>query len=44
MSFGKACTGAWHEFFEIKVVERVATFAEKYQCKMSQIALAWQWA
>ena len=29
---------------DIKVVERVATLAEKYQCKMSQIALAWQWA
>lgn len=26
-------------FFETKVVERVATLAEKYQCKMSQIAL-----
>ncbi len=26
------------------IVERVAELAERYGCKMSQIALAWQWA
>ena len=29
---------------DIHIVERVAQLAEKYGCKMSQIALAWQWA
>ncbi len=29
---------------DMKIVERVAELAEKYGCKMSQIALAWHWA
>ena len=29
---------------DIHIVERVAQLAEKHNCKMSQIALAWQWA
>ena len=29
---------------DIKIVERVHALAEKHGCKMSQIALAWQWA
>ena len=29
---------------DIKIVGRVAELAEKHGCKMSQIALAWQWA
>lgn len=29
---------------DIKIVRRVQELAEKYSCKMSQIALAWQWA
>ena len=29
---------------DIRIVERVAQLAEKHGCKMSQIALAWQWA
>lgn len=29
---------------DIQIVKRVQELAEKYQCKMSQIALAWQWA
>lgn len=29
---------------DIHIVERVAQLAEKHSCKMSQIALAWQWA
>ena len=29
---------------DIKIVGRVAELAEKYGCKMSQIALAWLWA
>lgn len=29
---------------DIHIVERVAALAEKHGCKMSQIALAWQWA
>ncbi len=29
---------------DMKIVERVAELAEKYACKMSQIALAWHWA
>ena len=29
---------------DIKIVERVQQLAEKHNCKMSQIALAWQWA
>ena len=28
----------------MKIVTRVHELAEKYQCKMSQIAIAWQWA
>ena len=29
---------------DMKIVKRVAELAEKYGCKMSQIAIAWQWA
>ena len=29
---------------DIQIVKRVQTLAEKHNCKMSQIALAWQWA
>lgn len=29
---------------DIQIVKRVRELAEKYHCKMSQIALAWQWA
>ena len=29
---------------DLKVVQRVHEFAQKHQCKMSQIALAWHWA
>ena len=29
---------------DMKIVTRVQELAEKYGCKMSQIALAWQWA
>ena len=29
---------------DMKIVTRVHELAEKYQCKMSQIAIAWQWA
>ena len=29
---------------DMKIVTRVYELAEKYQCKMSQIAIAWQWA
>ena len=29
---------------DIRIVEQVHSLAEKYGCKMSQIALAWQWA
>ena len=29
---------------DMKIVKRVAELAEKYNCKMSQIAIAWQWA
>ena len=29
---------------DIGIVKRVAELAERYDCKMSQIALAWQWA
>lgn len=29
---------------DIRIVERVHELAEKHGCKMSQIALAWQWA
>jgi len=29
---------------DILIVERVKELSEKYNCKMSQIALAWQWA
>ena len=28
----------------MKIVARVEELAEKHNCKMSQIALAWQWA
>lgn len=29
---------------DMRIVERVHELAKKYECKMSQIALAWQWA
>lgn len=29
---------------DMKIVSRVQELSEKYHCKMSQIALAWQWA
>lgn len=29
---------------DLKVVQRVHELAQKHQCKMSQIALAWHWA
>ena len=29
---------------DMKIVTRVHELSEKYQCKMSQIAIAWQWA
>lgn len=29
---------------DLLIVKRVRDLAEKYQCKMSQISLAWQWA
>ena len=29
---------------DMQIVKRVAELAEKYNCKMSQIAIAWQWA
>ena len=29
---------------DMNIVKRVAELAEKHQCKMSQVALAWQWA
>ena len=29
---------------DMKIVKRVEELAEKYNCKMSQIAIAWQWA
>ena len=29
---------------DMKIIKCVEELAEKYQCKMSQIALAWQWA
>ena len=32
------------EKYDIKIVGRVNELAQKYECKMSQIALAWQWA
>lgn len=28
---------------DMKIVKRMAELAKKYNCKMSQIALAWQW-
>ena len=31
------------EEMDMKIVDRVHALAEKYQCKMSQIAIAWQW-
>ena len=32
------------EKYDIGIVKRVSELAEKYSCKMSQIAIAWQWA
>lgn len=32
------------EQYDIRIVERVGELTEKYNCKMSQIALSWQWA
>lgn len=32
------------EHYDMQVVNRVYELAEKYNCKMSQIAIAWQWA
>ncbi|MDO4362925.1 MAG: aldo/keto reductase [Clostridia bacterium] len=32
------------EEYDIKIVNRVNELAEKHNCKMSQIAIAWQWA
>lgn len=32
------------EKYDIKIVERVNELAQKHNCKMSQIAIAWQWA
>ena len=29
---------------DTNIVKRVAELADKYNCKMSQIAIAWQWA
>ena len=29
---------------DIKIVKRVQALSEKHNCKMSQIAIAWQWA
>ena len=29
---------------DMQIVKRVAELAERYGCKMSQIAIAWQWA
>ncbi len=29
---------------DMEIVKRIAELAEKYNCKMSQIAIAWQWA
>jgi len=29
---------------DIKIVKRVQELSEKHNCKMSQIAIAWQWA
>ena len=31
------------EEMDMKIIDRVHALAEKYQCKMSQIAIAWQW-
>lgn len=31
------------ENYDIQIVNRVNNLAEKYNCKMSQIAIAWQW-
>ena len=31
------------EVEDMQIVKRVAELAEKYSCKMSQIAIAWQW-
>ena len=31
------------ENYDIQIVNRVSSLAEKYNCKMSQIAIAWQW-
>ena len=32
------------EVEDMQIVKRVAELTEKYNCKMSQIAIAWQWA
>lgn len=42
----RVAKGKYHrmEQEDIKIVERVHQLAEKHGCKMSQIALAWQWA
>ena len=32
------------EEYDMKIVNRVNELAQKYNCKMSQIAIAWQWA
>ncbi len=32
------------EEYDIKIVQRVHELAEKHNCKMSQIAIAWEWA
>lgn len=32
------------EKYDMQIVTRVNELAEKYNCKMSQIAIAWQWA
>lgn len=32
------------EVEDMRIVKRVAELAEKYGCKMSQVAIAWQWA
>lgn len=32
------------EKYDMKIVDRVHELSEKYGCKMSQIAIAWQWA
>lgn len=43
---GSCCNGKYDrmEQQDIKIVKRVQELSEKYNCKMSQIAIAWQWA